>query len=324
MAAPSYTYTLTNGTTADASEVQQNFTDILNGISDGTKDLSINALTVAGTATLNGDVNLGNATGDSITVTGRFASSLVPSTSAANDLGTSSLCWQHLYLDNGATDGGTIYFNGGTSQYLQCSADGTEIDIGGFSSVDLGANTILKVDTINDRAGTGAPDLSNGAKIESGLATSGALSASGGTGYLIGETIAVEASAVSVGASYTSLGSLTFTRGVWLVAFSYYASAGTTGTQQQLYVRVGTSAGSSTAVFGTGLLDALTEFDAILGTPRMTLHSSLVLRCDGTNLVGTDGTSTANLTLYANAYNFKGTGQFNGVFYAVRIGNLSA
>ena len=76
MAAPSLTYTLTNGTTADASQVQQNFSDLLNGITDGTKDLSISALTCAGTATLNGHVNLGNSSADDLSITASLASTL--------------------------------------------------------------------------------------------------------------------------------------------------------------------------------------------------------------------------------------------------------
>jgi hypothetical protein len=48
MAAPSVTYTFANSTTADATQVNQNFTDILNGLSDGTKDLSVSQVTAAG------------------------------------------------------------------------------------------------------------------------------------------------------------------------------------------------------------------------------------------------------------------------------------
>ena len=59
MAAPAYTYTLTNGTTADASQVMQDFNDILNGVSDGTKDLTFNALTANGAANLKAAVTLG-------------------------------------------------------------------------------------------------------------------------------------------------------------------------------------------------------------------------------------------------------------------------
>jgi len=73
MANPSVTYTFTNGTTADGTQVSQNFTDLINGLTDGTKSLNIDAITAAGTATFNGAVNLGNATGDAITVNGAFA-----------------------------------------------------------------------------------------------------------------------------------------------------------------------------------------------------------------------------------------------------------
>jgi len=137
MANISVTYIFTNGTAADAGEVNTNFTDIINGTSDGTKDFSINALTLAGSLTANGNVTLGNASTDTITFTGRMASNIVPTTTAAYDLGTSSLCWQHIYLDNDTTDGGTIYFDAGTDQYIQSIADGTELDIGGFTYIDL-------------------------------------------------------------------------------------------------------------------------------------------------------------------------------------------
>ncbi len=91
MAAPSYTYSITNGTTADASQVQQNFTDILNGCTDGTKDLSINALTCAGTATLNGNVNLGNASADDLSITASLASTLPIKTDVTYNIGTTAL-----------------------------------------------------------------------------------------------------------------------------------------------------------------------------------------------------------------------------------------
>jgi len=58
MANPAVTYTFVNGVTADAAEVNQNFTDLINGLTDATKDLSISAITAAGTATFNGAVNL--------------------------------------------------------------------------------------------------------------------------------------------------------------------------------------------------------------------------------------------------------------------------
>ena len=73
MANPSVTYTFTNGTVADATQMNQNWTDIINCLTDGSKSLNIDAITTAGKATLNGAVDLGNATGDTITVNGLFA-----------------------------------------------------------------------------------------------------------------------------------------------------------------------------------------------------------------------------------------------------------
>lgn len=98
MAAPSLTYTLTNGSTADASQVMQNFNDLLNGITDGSKDLSISALTCAGTATLNGHVTLGNSSADTVTVTASLASGLIPDATGTRSLGSSALGFLDLYL----------------------------------------------------------------------------------------------------------------------------------------------------------------------------------------------------------------------------------
>ena len=56
MAFPSVTNTFTNGSSADAGEVNTNFTDIINGFSDGTKSLSMDAGTFAGAVTCNGAV----------------------------------------------------------------------------------------------------------------------------------------------------------------------------------------------------------------------------------------------------------------------------
>ena len=102
MASISVTYSFSNGTTADASQVNQNFTDIINGTSDGTKDFSISGLTVAGTANLNGNINLGNASADQITFTGSLSSSLPLKTTNSYDVGSSTLGLRTIYLGGGA------------------------------------------------------------------------------------------------------------------------------------------------------------------------------------------------------------------------------
>ena len=66
--------------------------------SGGTVEVNDN-LQVDGQTDLNGDINLGNATGDTITATGRFDSDIVPSTDDARDLGSSSLKFKDLFID---------------------------------------------------------------------------------------------------------------------------------------------------------------------------------------------------------------------------------
>lgn len=98
MAAPSLTYTLTNGSTADASQVMQNFNDLLNGITDGTKDLTIAALTCAGNASFQGNVTLGNGSVDDVTFSGSLASSIPIKTNNSFDFGSATLGLAGVYL----------------------------------------------------------------------------------------------------------------------------------------------------------------------------------------------------------------------------------
>ncbi len=66
---------------------------------DGENIIGINDLGVDGVASFNGNVDLGNATSDTITATARFDSDLVPSTDSARDLGTDALRWRKIYAD---------------------------------------------------------------------------------------------------------------------------------------------------------------------------------------------------------------------------------
>ncbi len=98
MAFISVSYTFTNGTTADAVEVNQNFADIIAGTLDGTKTFNIAALTVSGAATFNGAVALGNSQSDDITISGSIASSIPIKTTFTYDIGTASLGLRYLFF----------------------------------------------------------------------------------------------------------------------------------------------------------------------------------------------------------------------------------
>lgn len=82
------------------------------------KSLSIDEdLTVTQNSQFNGNVDLGNSTSDTVTVTGRVDSAVTPNQSNSHDLGSSSLRWQDVYGVNGnfsntLTVGGATTLNG--------------------------------------------------------------------------------------------------------------------------------------------------------------------------------------------------------------------
>ena len=132
MANPAVTYTFSNSTTADATQVNTNFQDIIDSLTDGTKSLSIDALTVAGAASLNGSVTLGNGTPDDITFSGSLASSIPVKTNNSFDFGSSTIGLAGVYLGApssrttrvranqslGASNTLTLPDGGGTAGYL--------------------------------------------------------------------------------------------------------------------------------------------------------------------------------------------------------------
>ena len=84
-----------------ASGVETNVRGTLGVTEAATFDAGVQ---IDGAATLNGDVDLGNATSDTITATGRFDSDLVPSTDSARALGSSALQWSAAHVDVGHID----------------------------------------------------------------------------------------------------------------------------------------------------------------------------------------------------------------------------
>lgn len=98
MPSPSVTYTFSNSTTADATQVNQNFTDLINGLSDGTKDLSVSAITAAGNVTFNGNTAIGNASGDTLTITASLASTVSIGTTFSYDIGSSTIGLKDVYF----------------------------------------------------------------------------------------------------------------------------------------------------------------------------------------------------------------------------------
>ena len=106
-------------------------------------------LTVTGNSVMNGNVDLGNATGDTITATGRFDSDLVPSTDGARDLGGASLEWKDLYVD-GVAYLDSVESDGGSFGNIQIAETGdNEIDTeSGNLTLDSAGGTVAVDDNL--------------------------------------------------------------------------------------------------------------------------------------------------------------------------------
>jgi len=96
MTAITVTNTFTDATSAVASEVNTNFTDLVNGLGDTTKDVSISALTTAGDVTFNG----------------QLASTIPIKTDATFDVGSATLGLRSVFF-------------GGNSQRVDIKASGS-------------------------------------------------------------------------------------------------------------------------------------------------------------------------------------------------------
>jgi hypothetical protein len=90
---------------------------------------------------LDGNITLGDATSDSITIGARFSSALVPDTTNSYDIGTSTLKWQDAYIINVRPD--TLYVGGGYG------STGVTISSAGAIS----ANSTLTVDSSSTLTG---------------------------------------------------------------------------------------------------------------------------------------------------------------------------
>jgi hypothetical protein len=235
MAYTAVTYTFSNSTTSDATQVNQNFTDLVNGLSDGTKDISIAALTVAGTATLNGAINLGNATTDDLTITAYMASSLIPKTNQTYDIGTVDLGLRALYL--GVASAGAL-----TAKVI--------------ASASIAADRIFTVPEAGTDASfvmtAGTQTISGAKTFDTAGAIKGVSSGSGVATYYIGEYLESIGSNTAITSQQYDDGAasgLSLTAGIWDIQGTMLFLPASTTTVTDLLVGIGTVTGNS----GTGI-----------------------------------------------------------------------
>ncbi len=117
----------------------------------GTNQALTGTLSVAGATSLNGSIDLGDSSADTITATGRFDSSLVPSVTNTNDIGSASLRWRDIYSRDVDARNGTFSGNvdvtgnitlGGNITIGDSDADVINIE------ADIGGNLIPNTDSL--------------------------------------------------------------------------------------------------------------------------------------------------------------------------------
>ena len=160
--------------------------------------------TFKGAVSVEGNVDLGNATSDTITPTGRFDADILPATDGAIDLGSSDREFQDLFIDGTAQIDSlvadTADINGGT-------VDG--VTIGGASA---GAGTFTDLTGGNIRIGVTGDneiDTSSGAltldsadgtvTVDDNLTVNGTFTVLGTQSIINTETLKVEDSLIEVG-----------------------------------------------------------------------------------------------------------------------------
>ena len=105
--------------------------------------------TFSSTLSAEGDVDLGNAATDSVTVTGRFDSDLLPILDSTSDLGSTALQWAEAHIDHGYIDDITAT---GTSTLTTVDINGGNIDgtaIGAASQSSVKATTLSGSSTLD-------------------------------------------------------------------------------------------------------------------------------------------------------------------------------
>ena len=170
--------------------------------------------TFEGDLNAKGDVDLGDAATDLITVNGQFDSDLLPATDGTSDLGSSTKEWQDLFIDGTAnidtlaadtaaiadlTDNRVVI--AGTNGELEDSAnltfDGTTLAVTGNATVD---NVRIDGNEIDTTSGGLTLDSNSGTvTVDDDLTVNGTFTVLGTQSIINTETLKVEDSLIEIG-----------------------------------------------------------------------------------------------------------------------------
>ena len=161
---------------------------------------TLTGLTVSGNASIEGNVDLGNATSDTITATGRFDSDLVPSADGTSDLGTSDNEWQDLFIDGTANIDALV----ADSAKISDLTSGRVVLAGTSGEIEDSGNLTFDGSTL---AVTGGATVSTTLDVDGQITSSAPLRNSTGGGLIPGVGIHSQSSAAGLVTAFLFKGS---------------------------------------------------------------------------------------------------------------------
>ena len=241
-------------------------------------------LNVAGNASFNSNMTLGNDVLDTITYSGRVASSINPSTDSTYNLGTTSLYWANAYIDAITTTGNVAVGGNATVTGTLSVTSNTALT----GNLNINGNTVIgdaSTDTVTVTAGVS----SNVIPTTDSAYTLGSATKYWSHGYI--DAITTTGNAI-VGGSLSVGTTLDMTNGLinnvaTPVASTDAANKGYVDTQVSNLVDA-----------APGALDTLNELAAALGDDPN--FSTTVTNSIATKLPLAGGTMTGNITMGGN------------------------
>jgi hypothetical protein len=239
---------------------------------------TLTGLTVSGNASIEGNVDLGNATSDTITATGRFDSDLVPSTDGARDLGTSDNEWQDLFIDGTANIDALV----ADSAKISDLTSGRVVLAGTSGEIEDSGNLTFDGSTL---AVTGGATVSTTLDVDGQITSSAPLRNSTGGGLIPGVGIHSQSSAAGLVTAFLFKGSglenFVVEDGIGEVTVSGVAAT-TFTTSQTTVLTEGQTAITVSSFYEEGFVDVyLNGIRLITGTDYTETNDSTVTLTSG-------------------------------------------